>query len=146
LLHDWLATNNIDVAITSADQVDEYTWTLSHELAERISTGTGSLTGVGPSAGNQICDGEPEGNNFYAARLPGTNGPLVTSYWSFIDQAYIIPDGKLDRTLLVPVWNKNSWTGTTPCAVFSVIYNGQLLADHQISRTRFRNIMKKLGM
>ena len=33
----------------------------------------------------------------------------------------------------------------TPYAVFSVIYNGQLLADHQISRARFRNIMKKLG-
>jgi len=24
---------------------------------------------------------------------------------------YIVPDGKLDRTLLVPVWNKNSWNG-----------------------------------
>jgi len=33
----------------------------------------------------------------------------------------------------------------TPYAVFAVIYDGQLLADHQISRTRFRNIMKKLG-
>ena len=28
--------------------------------------------------------------------------------------------------------------------VFAVIYDGQLLADHQISRTRFRNIMNKL--
>lgn len=32
----------------------------------------------------------------------------------------------------------------TPYAVFSLIYNGRLLADHQISRTRFRNIMEKL--
>ena len=31
----------------------------------------------------------------------------------------------------------------TPYAIFAVIYNGQLLADHQISRTRFRNIMNK---
>jgi len=31
----------------------------------------------------------------------------------------------------------------TPYAIFSVIYNGRLLADHQISRTRFRNIMRK---
>ena len=31
----------------------------------------------------------------------------------------------------------------TPYAIFAVIYNGQLLADHQISRTRFRNIMSK---
>jgi len=33
----------------------------------------------------------------------------------------------------------------TPYAIFALIYNGQLLADHQISRTRFRNIMKNLG-
>jgi hypothetical protein len=32
----------------------------------------------------------------------------------------------------------------TPYAIFSLIYNGRLLADHQISRTRFRNIMNKL--
>jgi len=32
----------------------------------------------------------------------------------------------------------------TPYATFAVIYDGQLLADHQISRTRFRNIMRKL--
>lgn len=32
----------------------------------------------------------------------------------------------------------------TPYAVFALIYNGRLLADHQISRTRFRNIMRKL--
>jgi hypothetical protein len=32
----------------------------------------------------------------------------------------------------------------TPYAVFALIYNGRLLADHQISRARFRNIMNKL--
>jgi len=32
----------------------------------------------------------------------------------------------------------------TPYAVFALIYKGRLLADHQISRTRFRNIMNKL--
>ena len=32
----------------------------------------------------------------------------------------------------------------TPYAVFALVHNGQLLADHQISRTRFRNIMKHL--
>jgi hypothetical protein len=32
----------------------------------------------------------------------------------------------------------------TPCAVFAVIYNGRLLTDHQISATRFRNIMNKV--
>jgi len=32
----------------------------------------------------------------------------------------------------------------TPYATFAVIYNGRLIADHQVSRTRFRNIMAKL--
>jgi GNAT superfamily N-acetyltransferase len=32
----------------------------------------------------------------------------------------------------------------TPYAVFAIIYNGQLLADYQISRSRFRNIMNKI--
>jgi GNAT superfamily N-acetyltransferase len=32
----------------------------------------------------------------------------------------------------------------TPFAVFAIILNGRLLADHPISRTRFRNIMRKL--
>jgi YoaP-like len=33
----------------------------------------------------------------------------------------------------------------TPYAVFAVIYNGRLLADHQISRTRFHNIMRQIA-
>jgi hypothetical protein len=33
----------------------------------------------------------------------------------------------------------------TPYAVFAVIRDGQLLADHPISRTRFRNIMNQAG-
>jgi len=45
------------------------------------------------------------------------------------------------------VVNLESWSDAqnapTPYAVFSLIYNGRLLADHQISRTRFRNIMNK---
>ena len=34
----------------------------------------------------------------------------------------------------------------TPYAVFALIYSGRLLADHQISRTRFRNVMSKCVM
>ena len=32
----------------------------------------------------------------------------------------------------------------TPYAVFAVLFDGRILADHQISLTRFRNIVKKL--
>lgn len=34
--------------------------------------------------------------------------------------------------------------GPNPYGIFSIIYNGELVADHPISKTRFRNIMNKL--
>lgn len=100
----------ISVGIRTADQVDGFTWALSHELVERMSTGTGTLTEVSPSPGAQICDGEPEGGNNYDWRIGGSGGPMVTSYWSFLDQAFIVPDGKLDRVLLVPIWGGTKFT------------------------------------
>jgi hypothetical protein len=39
---------------------------------------------------------------------------------------------------------RDAQNAPTPYAVFAVIHNGRLLADHQISRTRFHNIMRKL--
>ena len=39
---------------------------------------------------------------------------------------------------------KDAQDAPTPYAVFAIVYNGRILADHQISRTRFRNIMKKV--
>ena len=38
---------------------------------------------------------------------------------------------------------RDAQNAPTPYAVFSVIYDGRLLADHQISSARFRNIMNK---
>ena len=40
---------------------------------------------------------------------------------------------------------RDAQNAPTPYAAFSLIYEGKLLADHPISRTRFRNIMNKLG-
>ncbi|MGA2072206.1 MAG: YoaP domain-containing protein [Terriglobia bacterium] len=40
--------------------------------------------------------------------------------------------------------SKDAQDAPTPYAVFAVVYNGRIVADHQISRTRFRNIMKKV--
>jgi hypothetical protein len=48
---------------------------------------------------------------------------------------------RLEPRIVVP---RSMRAAPTPYAVFSILYNGQLLADHQISRTRFHNIMKKL--
>ena len=40
--------------------------------------------------------------------------------------------------------HKQAQNGPTPYGVFAIIHDGRVLADHQVSRTRFRNIMKKL--
>ncbi|UCE48790.1 MAG: YoaP domain-containing protein [Phycisphaerales bacterium] len=40
--------------------------------------------------------------------------------------------------------HRDAQNAPTPYAVFAVIFNGRLLADHQISATRFSNIMNKI--
>jgi hypothetical protein len=90
--------------------LDSITWTFSHELAERMSTGTGTLLCHNPGSTNaQIADGEPEVAN-YQARLgtqPPLPSPLVQAYWSVMDQAFIVPssfvpDGGLDGSIAQP--------------------------------------------
>ena len=54
------------------------------------------------------------------------------------EQEYGIKPGIVD----IESW-QDAQNAPTPYAVFALIYNGRLLADHQISRTRFRNIMNK---
>jgi len=44
------------------------------------------------------------------------------------------------KTIDLESWS-DAQNAPTPYAVFAVIYKGRLLADHQISRARFRNIM-----
>ena len=39
--------------------------------------------------------------------------------------------------------SREAQNAPTPYSVFSIIFNGTVLSDHQISKTRFRNIMKK---
>lgn len=41
--------------------------------------------------------------------------------------------------------HRDAQNAPTPYAVFSIIHDGRLIADHQVSRTRFRNIMRKLA-
>jgi ribosomal protein S18 acetylase RimI-like enzyme len=38
--------------------------------------------------------------------------------------------------------HRDAQNAPTPFAIFSVIHNGRIVADHPISRTRFRNIMR----
>jgi len=61
--------------------------------------------------------------------------------------AEIIETAETEYRIKPTVVDLESWSDAqkapTPYAIFSLIYNGRLLADHQISRTRFRNIMNK---
>jgi len=61
--------------------------------------------------------------------------------------AEIIQAAEEEFHIVPTVVDLQSWrdaqNAPTPYAVFSIIYNGRLLADHQISRTRFRNIMNQ---
>ena len=47
------------------------------------------------------------------------------------------------KTIELASW-RDAQDAPTPYAVFALVYKGRVLADHQISRTRFRNIMNKL--
>jgi YoaP-like protein len=61
--------------------------------------------------------------------------------------AEIIESAEIEYGIKPTVVDLKSWSDAqnapTPYANFALIYNGRLLADHQTSRTRFRNIMKK---
>lgn len=39
---------------------------------------------------------------------------------------------------------RDAQNAPTPYAVFLILYNGEILTDHQISKTRFRNILNKI--
>jgi hypothetical protein len=87
--------------------IDGFTRTLSHELVEGMSYATdGTGIGVIPPSGvpnpqNQIADNEGE---FYGYRLAGM---LVATYWSYNNQAFIVPDGNQQNFTLYPKWDSN---------------------------------------
>jgi len=68
--------------------------------------------------------------------------PYVTKF-----AAEIVESAEQDYGIKAKVVELKSWkdaqNAPTPYAVFALIYEGRLLADHQISLTRFRNIMRK---
>lgn len=52
----------------------------------------------------------------------------------------------LDLTVTELKSAKEAQAAPSPYGVFALIYDGRLLADHYISTTRFRNILKKEGL
>jgi hypothetical protein len=99
--------------------LDVDTTLISHELVERMSTGTGPSGQCSPFS-SQIGDGEPEVAPYDA--FLNTNPPtLVQSYWSVTDQAYIVPDANIPngnadgsqgdadpRVMITHLWNPQS--------------------------------------
>jgi hypothetical protein len=118
-----LPFNEVLIGANSYDDVDGFSDLFSHEVAERMSDGTGN--GIGMNAPNahtdneyqnaQISDNEPDNGN-YTARINGS--VLVQAYWSIKDGGFVIPDPAGAPTVqLNPVWNglgtnSPSFTGT----------------------------------
>jgi YoaP-like len=69
--------------------------------------------------------------------------PHIAKFASDISESAAKDYGISPTVVDLESW-QDAQNAPTPYAVFSLIYNGRLLADHQISRTRFRNIMNKL--
>jgi hypothetical protein len=89
--------NVADIGAGDTSYTDKYMWSLSHETAERIGSSE-LITSEG-----QICDGEPERGEYLDWPL-SESGPLVTSYWSMMDQAYLITNGDPHHLFLTPMW------------------------------------------
>jgi hypothetical protein len=117
----WIGTSTDKWAGVSSDThiwLDAFTETLSHELAETISDPDSAGITVSPPAalpaslinGKQIGDNEPEqaGAIHYSYRL---NGNWVQPYWSADDNAFIVPDGNVQKFYLSPIWSGNTFTG-----------------------------------
>ena len=68
--------------------------------------------------------------------------PHIAKFASEIAEAARKEYHLVPRIVELESW-RDAQNAPTPYAVFSLIYNGRLVADHQVSRTRFRNIMKK---
>ena len=69
--------------------------------------------------------------------------PHIAKFASEIAQAARDEYNIVPKVVDLKSW-RDAQNAPTPYAVFAIIYNGRLLADHQVSRTRFRNIMKSL--
>jgi len=74
--------------------------------------------------------------------IRSTQCPHIAKFADEIVEAAESEYGIKPTVIELESW-RDAQNAPTPYAVFAVIYNGRLLADHQISRTRFRNIMNQ---
>ena len=69
--------------------------------------------------------------------------PHIAKFASDIAQTAVEEYQIAPRVVDLRSW-RDAQNAPTPYGVFALIYKGRLLADHQISRARFRNIMNSL--
>jgi hypothetical protein len=139
-----LTMNEIFIADWAGDQ-DGFTDTFSHEIVERIFTGSGNGLTMNASADAstdgefqdaQIGDNEPDQAN-YTYRLDGSL--QVQAYWSLsvpntngVDNgfgAFVVPDSNPQNFYLDPQWNfvKDETINGKTYPVYSYTKNNQLL-------------------
>jgi hypothetical protein len=68
--------------------------------------------------------------------------PYIAKFAAEIAESAEEEFGIKPRVVDLESW-RDAQDAPTPYAVFSLIYNGRLVADHQVSRSRFRNIIRK---
>ena len=68
--------------------------------------------------------------------------PYIAKFTAEIAETAEQEYGIKPRIVDIQSW-RDAQNAPTPYAVFALIYRGRLIADHQISRTRFRNIMNQ---
>ena len=112
----------------------------SHELAERITSASVSLNlpagfpanlGFNTSQTQQVADGEAEPQNQPHYYLP-LMGAYVQPFWSYLSNAFVVPDGNSEVFTLNPIWNTrtNVFSGT-----FNLVVNGDQNANKDDSMT-----------
>jgi hypothetical protein len=69
--------------------------------------------------------------------------PHIAKFAAEIEEA-AVHEFNVPTTVVTLETHRDAQNAPTPYAAFSLIYDGRLIADHQVSRTRFRNIMRKL--
>jgi hypothetical protein len=112
---------------------DNFTDLLSHELAERLSSGTdagirmrASVAITSESDNAQIADNEPD-QGYYTYRINGQQ--LVQAYWSLSAHQFIIPDDNTQSVFLDPTpgWKMNGLNPPT----FNQLYDLTIKAGQE---------------
>jgi hypothetical protein len=107
--------NVISMGTVSSNMGGVFDGTFSHEFAETVAAAGGVWVSQFPSSPalgdlsqqSGISDGEPD-NGRYGYSLGGPSGVPVQPYFSFSNQAFIVPDGNAQNFVLYPRWDNNT--------------------------------------